>query len=135
MMSAVRTLVTLLVLAILGAAGLLSGTALVSDPTGTTLGLDVDMLPSWHSWDYLLPGAFVLLALGVAPLLCLAALLLDAPGAACGARMIGVVTITWVLFQIIVLDIDAPRAQTALALAGIVLTLGTTTPAPRRQQC
>jgi len=126
MMGAVRTLVTLLVLALLGASGLLSGTALVSDPSGTTLGLDVDMLPSWHHWDYRLPGAVVLLALGIAPLLCLAALLLDVPYATCGARMIGVVTIAWVLFQIIVLDIAAPRAQTALTLAGIVL-IGTTT--------
>lgn len=135
MMGAVRTLVTLLALTALGTAGLLSGTALVSDPTGTTLGLDVDMLPSWHSWDYRLPGAFVLLALGIAPLLCTAALLLNVPGAGFGARMIGVVTIAWVLFQIVVLDIEAPRAQTALGLVGIVLILGTTTATPRRPQC
>ncbi|MGU3586721.1 hypothetical protein ACLBYD_26585 [Rhodococcus sp. C26F] len=37
--------------------------------------------------------------------------------------------------QIVVLDIDAPRAQTALVLAGIVLIFGTTTAAPRRRQC
>jgi hypothetical protein len=73
------------------------------------------------------------IALGVAPLLCVTALLLDVPGTQCGARMIGVVTLAWVLFRII--DIDAPRTQAGLALAGIVLTFGTTTAAPRRQQC
>lgn len=126
-------MVILAVLTLLGASGLLSGTALVSDPSGATLGLDVSMLPSWHSWDYGLSGAFALLVLGVAPLICVAALLLDVPGAGWGAGMIGAVTIVWVLFQIVVLGIDAPLAQTALALAGIILVLGTAIPSPLRR--
>ena len=111
---------TLLRLALLEAAGLFNDTALVSDPSGTTLGLDLDMLPSRRSWDYRPPGAVVLLAFGIASLLCLAALLLDVLYATCGVRMIGVVTIAGMLFQIIVLDIDAPRAYPTLGLAATV---------------
>ncbi|MDO1481566.1 hypothetical protein HND73_23605 [Rhodococcus ruber] len=130
----VRKLATVVVLMVLGASGLLSGTALVSDPSGATLGLDTGMLPSWHTWDYRLSGTIVLVALGIAPLVCVAALVLDAPGAMAAAGVIGVCTLGWVAVQIVVLDITAPRAQLALTSAGAVLLVAAASPAGARRR-
>ncbi|MCZ4533654.1 hypothetical protein O4547_26990 [Rhodococcus ruber] len=117
---------------------MLSGTALVSDPSGATLGSDTGMLPSWHTWDYRLSGAIVLVALGIAPLVCVAAWVLDAPGGGGGAMaaagVIGVCTLGWVAVQIVVLDICAPRAQLALASAGAVLLATAAGPAVVRRR-
>ncbi|MGU3431584.1 hypothetical protein ACNHUS_01090 [Actinomycetes bacterium M1A6_2h] len=109
------------VLMSLGAAGLFNGTALVSDPSGRTLGLRVDMLPAWHTWDYRWAGLFVLVALGIAPLVCGAAILVDFPNTTRPVVGIGVLTVGWVLWQIIVLEVHAPTVQTVLAAAGVFL--------------
>ncbi|MDJ0396344.1 hypothetical protein QMK17_23855 [Rhodococcus sp. G-MC3] len=119
-----KKLVTAALLLALGAAGLFNGIALVSDPSGGTLGLSVDMLPEWHTWDYRYSGMFVLVALGLAPLVCAAAVIVDVPRSRVGAGMIGLVVIGWILWQIVVLDVDAPRAQITLTAVGVILVLG-----------
>ncbi|EME54289.1 hypothetical protein G352_23686 [Rhodococcus ruber BKS 20-38] len=116
-------LVTLIVLGILGTFGLLSGTALVSDPSGATLSMEVGVSPNRHTWDCQPSGLFVLIIMGIAPLVCVAALLLDVPSALYGAGIIGAVAIVWVSFQIMVLDIEATCAHAVPVLAGIVLIL------------
>lgn len=111
------------VLILLGAAGVFNGTALVSDPSGHTLRLRVDMLPEWHTWDYRYSGLFVLVALGVVPLICGATILIDVPNTTPAVVGVGVVTLGWVLWQIFVLDIHAPIAHIALAVAGGILLI------------
>lgn len=119
-----KKFLTAAVLVALGAAGLFDGIALVSDPSGATLGLSVDMLPAWHTWDYRYAGLFVLVALGLAPMVCAAAVIVDVSGARSVAGMIGLVAIGWTVWQIVILEVDAPRAQLALAAVGAVLVLG-----------
>ena len=114
---------TVALLILLGAAGTFNGVSLTSDPSGRSLGLDVDMLPSWHTWDYRISGLFVLIFLGLGPLICVAAVLVDASEAAVYVACAGVVTIGWVVWQILVLDIDAPLAQIPLTLLGVALIL------------
>lgn len=108
-------------LTLLGAAGMFNGLSLASDPTGRSLGLNVEMLPSWHTWDYRISGVFVLIFLGLAPLVCAAAVLVDNPEAAVFVACIGSITVGWVLWQIVILDIYAPRAQIPLAVLGVAL--------------
>ncbi len=118
---------TVALLILLGAAGMFNGVSLTSDPTGRSLGLDVGMLPSWHTWDYRISGLFVLIFLGLGPLICVAAVLVDASEAAIYVACAGLVTIGWVVWQILVLDIDAPLAQIPLTVLGaalIVLAIG-----------
>lgn len=110
-------------LVLLAGAGLLNGTALVSDPTGATLGLRVDMLPDWHSWDYRISGLFVLVFLGCAPLICAVAIVFHVDGASIVVAGIGTITLVWTLWQIVVLDIAAPSAHIGLSLGGIVLVI------------
>jgi hypothetical protein len=129
----VRKLSTAAILAVLGAAGLFNGVSLVSDSSGRSLGLRVDMLPEWHTWDYRYSGLFVLIALGMAPLLCAAALLVGITGASAAAGVIGATAIGWVLWQIIVLDLWIPRAHIPLVIAGAVLILLSGTTLRRRQ--
>ncbi|WP_206489581.1 hypothetical protein [Rhodococcus sp. KRD162] len=112
---------TVALLILLGAAGTFNGVSLTSDPSGRSLGLDVGMLPSWHTWDYRISGLFVLFFLGLGPLICVAAVLVDASEAAVYVVCAGLVTVGWVVWQIVVLDIDAPRAQVPLTMLGIAL--------------
>ncbi|MBY6414774.1 hypothetical protein HQ346_24550 [Rhodococcus sp. BP-252] len=119
----VRKLSTAAILAVLGAAGLFNGVSLVTDSSGRSLGLRVDMLPSWHTWDYRYSGLFVLVFLGMLPLLCATALLVDITGASTAAGLIGALAIGWVLWQIVVLDLWVPRAHLALIVAGAALVL------------
>lgn len=119
----VRKLSTAAILAVLGAAGLFNGVSLVTDSSGRSLGLRVDMLPSWHTWDYRYSGLFVLVFLGMLPLLCATALLVDITGASTAAGLIGATAIAWVLWQILVLDLWVPRAHLALIVAGAALVL------------
>lgn len=81
------------------------------------------MLPAWHTWDYRYSGLFVLVVLGMAPLICAAALLVDITGASTAAGVIGLIAIGWVLWQIFVLDLWVPRAFIALTVVGVALVL------------
>jgi hypothetical protein len=119
----VNKLSTVALLILLGAAGTFNGMSLTSDPTGRSLGLDVDMLPAWHTWDYRISGLFVLIFLGLGSLISVAAVLVDAYDAPTCVVFVGLVTIGWVVWQILVLDIDAPRAQIPLTLLGVALTI------------
>lgn len=123
----VNKLSTVALLIVLGAAGMFNGLSLTSDPSGRSLGLNVGMLPSWHTWDYRVSGLFVLFFLGLGPLICVAAVLVDASEAAVYVACVGLVTIGWVVWQLVVLDIYAPLAHIPLTLLGvalIVLALG-----------
>lgn len=127
-----KKFVTAAVLLILGASGLFNGIALVSDPNGGTLGLSVDMLPAWHTWDYRYAGAFVLVALGIAPLVVAAAVIVDVSGSVLVAGVVGATAIGWALWQYVVLDIWAPQAYFVLGLIGIVLVIGSVDSVARR---
>lgn len=116
-----RKVVAGVVSMLLGAAGVYNGTALVSDSSGRTLGLSVDMLPEWHTWDYRYAGLFVLVALGIAPLICGAAILVDVPNTTRAVVAIGVVTVGWVIWQMVILEVRAPLAQVPLTAAGVLL--------------
>lgn len=119
-----KKLVTAALLLVLGSAGLFNGIALVSDPDGGTLGLSVDMLPVWHTWDYRFAGAFVLVALGIAPLVCAAAVIVDVSGSRVFAGIVGGVALGWTLWQFLVLEIWAPRAYAGLVVIGVLLVVG-----------
>ncbi|WP_415976124.1 hypothetical protein [Rhodococcus sp. 077-4] len=112
---------TVALLILLGAAGTFNGLSLTSDPTGRSLGLNVGMLPAWHTWDYRISGLFVLIFLGLGPLICVAAVLVDASEAAVYVACVGLVTIGWVVWQILLLDIHALRAQVPLTVLGVAL--------------
>lgn len=119
----VNKLSTVALLILLGAAGTFNGVSLTLDPTGRSLGLNVGMLPAWHTWDYRISGLFVLFFLGLGPLIGVAAVLVDASEAAVYVACVGLVTIGWVVWQIVVLEVHAPRAHVPLTLVGAALTL------------
>lgn len=58
----------------------------------------------------------MLFFLGLGPLICVAAVLVDASEAAVYVACVGLVTIGWVVWQLVVLDIYAPLAHIPLTL-------------------
>ena len=63
---------------------------------------------------------FVLFFLGLGPLICVAAVLVDASAAAVYVACVGLVTIGWVVWQIVVLDSTLLRSSPPHPLGGRV---------------
>lgn len=134
MMAGVRKVWTATLLVVLGGAGTFSGVSLVSEPDGRSLGLDQGMLPPWHTWNYLVYGVFALTVLGMAPLVCAAAVIVDVGGTTAATGVLGTCVIGWVLGQILILGIDAPYAHTALSIIGALLLAGVLSTALHRRR-
>lgn len=59
--------VLLIGLALLGLGGLHEGIALVLDPSGSSMGVPLSLLDGLPLSDFLLPGLFLLMVMGLAP--------------------------------------------------------------------
>lgn len=108
--------------------------SLVSEPTGRSLGVDQSMLPPWHTWNYLVYGLFSLTVLGMAPLICVAAVIVDVRGTTAASGVLGILTLAWVLYRILVLDVDAPYAHATLTAIGALLIAGAASTALHRHR-
>ncbi|EOM77588.1 hypothetical protein [Rhodococcus rhodnii] len=82
------------------------------------------MLPDWHTWDYRYSGLFVLVALGIAPLVAAVAVMFGGPIAYQATAIVGLFAIFWAVWQALVLHVEAPDVQVTLGVVGVVLLLG-----------
>lgn len=96
-----RTLILLIVLLILlGLGGIGGGIALLADPSGAFLRMPVDLLKGLPISSFILPGLFLVVIMGVAPLLIAWGLWKGLPWAWIAAIVQSIVLILWIGFQI-----------------------------------
>ena len=103
-------------------AGSAAGLALITDPSGATVGLSADTLPGWLLGDFLVPGFLVAVLFGLLP--ARAALLVRrrSPRGWSAASTVGVLMVLWSLGQLAVIGFPHPLVQAAFLIAGIGLT-------------
>ncbi|MHC4582450.1 MAG: hypothetical protein ACYS14_13425 [Planctomycetota bacterium] len=134
----------LLLLLLLGTGGLYGGIAMLIDPTGGLLQL-TEVLPLLPVSDYILPGLFLLVAMGLTPI-ALTYGLLTRPNwswaqalsiwsrhhwAWTGTLMLGVTLATWLIVQGLLIGFNWP-IQYITAANGLLIMLLALTPAVRR---
>ena len=134
----------LFLLLLLGTGGLYGGIAMLIDPTGGLLQL-TEVLPLLPVSDYILPGLFLLVAMGLAPI-ALAYGLLARPDWSCaqalsgwsrhhwawtGTLALGVTLATWLIVQGLLIGFNWP-IQYITAADGLLIMLLALTPAVRR---
>ena len=134
----------LFLLLLLGAGGLYGGIAMLIDPTGGPLQL-TEVLPLLPVSDYILPGLFLLVAMGLAPI-ALTFGLLTRPNwnwaqplsgwsrhhwAWTGTLMLGVTLAIWLFAQGLLIGFNWP-IQHITAANGALIILLALTPAVRR---
>lgn len=134
----------LFLLLFLGIGGLYGGIAMLTDPTGSSLGL-TDVLPLLPVPDYVLPGLFLFAVMGLAPLL-LGYGLLARPTwswaqtlshwsghhwAWTGTLALGVTLVLWLLVQALLIGFKWP-IQYITASDGVLILLLALTPRLRK---
>ena len=134
----------LVVLLFLASGGLYGGIAMLTDPAGGSLGL-TDVLPLLPVSNYILPGLFLLIVMGLTPLV-LTYGLLTRPNwnwaatlsrwsahhwAWIGTLGLGVTLVIWLIVQGLLIGFGAP-IQCITAADGLLIILLTLLPSLRR---
>lgn len=124
-------------LLLLGFGGIYGGLSLISDPTGAVMGFTADDLARLPLVaNFLLPGIFLLLVMGIFPLLAAYALAAHPKWSFAAAfnpirheyfgwvwtLLTGVLVIGWMLFQLATLGYSIPL-QTVILVLGVLITL------------
>jgi hypothetical protein len=114
--------ITLGLLGVLALGGVAGGVALVTDPTGGRLGLNVDTLPGWLLIEnYTLPGVALIVLFGVVPI---AAAVLLVRRRAIGWTLtlaLGLLLVFWTAGQVVTIGLPAPGVQAGFLIVGILL--------------
>lgn len=106
----------------LGVRALVGGSALILVPSGELVGLSVAVLGGTPFQDFLLPGLFLFVVLGVGSLLVAAGVYTSQPWAWVASAGIGVVLVCWVVVEASVVGIGA-RLQYLNVVQGLVMIL------------
>lgn len=109
-------------LGVLGVRGLVGGGQFVLDPSGGIVDVSTTVLTSTPVSDFLLPGIFMVLAFGVAPLLAAYGL---SDGRAWGPSatiVVGILLVAWAIVEGVVLGFGE-RLQYLNLLHGLVLVV------------
>lgn len=103
------TVIILLALVVVTGLGAIpAGIGLVADPTGTHLGLTPDILQRGPFHDFLLPGLFLLVVLGLGAIPVARSLWTARAQAATAALIYGLVLLAWITLQALVIGILSP---------------------------
>ncbi len=101
----------------LGVGGLLGGISFVTDTSGGGLGAKLSWLEKTPVDNYLVPGIYILIVYGIAPLLVLIAWKFHVKKAMLLNALIGFSLIPWIIYQFVVLS-------EKIFLQYIMITLG-----------
>lgn len=112
---------TVMVLVALALGGLAGGLAFVTDPSGASMGMDTDLLPTWLPGGYAIPGAFLAVAFGIAPAVAVVLLLRRARWGWELTGLIGLVLVAWMAAQIALIGLGFPAMQIPFLIVGVVL--------------
>ena len=93
--------VLIVLLILLGLGGLAGGAAMLMDPIGAGMGLSPDMLEGLPIPDFILPGLFLIIVMGITPLVIAYGLWKRLPWAWAAAVVQGVVLVLWIGLQIL----------------------------------
>lgn len=94
--------------AVLGVSAAAGGTALVTDPTGSTLGLPLAWLDGSPFPDYLVPGIVLLTVFGLGSLVVVYGIVYQRRWAWPAAVGLGVAQVGWILVQLAILQVVHP---------------------------
>lgn len=113
-------------LAFQGLSGVAGGLGLLADPSGATLGLPRGWLVGSPFEDYLIPGAVLLLVLGVAPLIVARQVWAGRRGGWLAAVILGAALVTWIAVQVRMIGYrsDPPLQAVYGALGLLIFALG-----------
>lgn len=87
----------------LAARGIVGGGQFLLDPSGDVIGVSTAVLARTPVRDFLVPGAFLFVALGLVPLVVLYGLYLGRAWAVGGAIMVGVLLAGWAVLEGVVI--------------------------------
>ncbi|MFD2093985.1 hypothetical protein [Blastococcus deserti] len=121
-MRSLRSL-TVAVLAVISLGGAAAGLALVTDPSGGSVGLTVDELPGWPLLgDYRVPGLLLFVLFGLLPVVAALHLRRRSARGWTAATAVGVLLVLWSIGQVVVIGLRFPLVQTGFLILGMVLT-------------
>jgi hypothetical protein len=121
-------------LVFLGVGALAGGWGLTADPSGANLGFSTEWLSGSPFPDFLIPGLFLLLALGVAPLAAAVGLWRGARWAWRAALLISVALIAWIVVETMVIGYwSDPPLQLIFGALGVLMLALTSSPQVRRR--
>ncbi|MFU8771604.1 MAG: hypothetical protein ACNA8H_04185 [Anaerolineales bacterium] len=93
-------IILIILLVILGLGGLGGGIAMLIDPSGQMMGLPTDMLDGLPITNFILPGLFLILIMGIMPIANGIALWKSLPGAWIASLSLGILLVLWIFLQI-----------------------------------
>ena len=120
----------LFLLLFLAVGGLYGGIAMLADPHGDLIGLD-HILPKLPVSNFTLPGLFLLVVMGITPLVLIFGLLRHSRWAWTGTLVLGITLAVWLTFQAILIGFGEPIQQIT-AIDGALILLLTLAPGIRR---
>lgn len=116
-----------------GVSGIAGGIGLLMDPTGESLGIPLEWLAASPFPDYTLPGAVLLVVLGIFPLVVFYGLLMGRPWGLMGAWLVGLALLVWLFVEILVIGYQAqPPLQLIYGVLGVLILAASILPAVRR---
>lgn len=117
-----------------GLSGIAGGFGLLSDPTGTAIGIPLDWLRDSPFPDYLVPGAFLFTALGIAPLIVAFGLVRRRTWSWYGALAVGLTLLAWLVVEVLVIGYQPePPLQLIYGVIGVVIVGLALLPAVRQE--
>jgi hypothetical protein len=112
--------------------GLVGGLGLVTDPTGSRLGIPIEWLTGSPFNDYLIPGLVLLFLLGALPLLVSYGVWVRRYWSWSAALFVGLALLTWIGVEILIIGYQPrPPLQLAYGAVGLVILVLTLLPSVR----
>ena len=108
---------------LLGPGGWFGGVVMFIDPSGALMGLPSNLLDGLPINNFILPGLFLVVVMGIAPLVIAYGLWRWQPWAWRGALALSVVLILWIIFQIVLWGFPAAIQILYLLWGGGMLAL------------
>lgn len=122
-MRSLKVIVVILLLAI-GISALFAGYGMMSDPTGSKLGMSTSLLSFSPFKDFLIPGITLFVANGILSLLTVLLILIDNKRYAFFIAGQGIVLAIWIFVQMLMLQTMNMLQLTCLVIASVFVVAG-----------
>ena len=113
--------IALVLLLLLGGAGVFGGVSFLTHPDGSALGLSLELLPEWYAASYWWPGLVLLVAFGAGPVMAGGLLLLRAWWGWVMVAGLGATLLVWMLAQVVMIGLILPPMQLGFLALGVTL--------------
>ena len=123
MLAVLLRYIFLALLILLGLSGLAGGTVMVADPSGAEMGLSVSMLAGLPIANFVLPGLFLMIVMGAAPLVVAFGVWRRLPWAWAAALTQDILLVVWIGLQIALWGAPMPVQWLYLSWGAAILAL------------